>query len=208
MADVSVRPAVSDDAGELGRLQVETWRLAYTDVLPESVRAGLDADAAAAAWGAAIDARLRTHHVLVAMEGPWRVGFCATAPAQEDDVAGGNADAADPEPDATGTAPDAVGTAPDAVGAAEAASTVVIAPLLVEPRWGRRGHGSRLLAAAVDLARTDGFTRAVMWVPERDQVTQDFLTSAGWQPDGTVRALDTGAGDLREIRLHADLTTD
>ena len=174
MADVSVRPAVSDDAGELGRLQVETWRLAYTDVLPEPVLTGLDAGTAAAAWAAAIDARVPAHHVLVAMEGPWRVGFCATAPAGDDDA----------------------GDAP----------TVLITPLLVEPRWGRRGHGSRLLAAAVDLARTDGFTRAVTWVPERDQVTQDFLTSAGWQPEGTLRALDTGAGDLREIRLHADLT--
>ena len=50
-------------------------------------------------------------------------------------------------------------------GIADASHTAQIAPLLVEPRWGRRGHGSRLLAAAVDHARADGFTRLITWVP-------------------------------------------
>ena len=44
-------------------------------------------------------------------------------------------------------------------------TTAQIAPLLVEPRWGRRGHGSRLLAAAVDHAQADGFTRLITWCP-------------------------------------------
>ena len=43
-----------------------------------------------------------------------------------------------------------------------------VTDLLVEPRWGRRGHGSRLLAAAVDLWREDGFTHAVAWAYEAD----------------------------------------
>ena len=77
--------------------------------------------------------------------------------------------------------------------------------MLVEPRWGRRGHGSRLMAAAVDLAREAGMTRAVSWIPEADTVTREFLVGAGWAPDGLVRALDTGAGELREIRLHVAL---
>ena len=87
-------------------------------------------------------------------------------------------------------------------------STIAVAPLLVEPRWGRRGHGSRLLAATVDHARQDGMTRAVAWVPEADLASRDFLMSAGWAPDGLVRALDTGAGELREIRLHTSLSSE
>jgi GNAT superfamily N-acetyltransferase len=87
----------------------------------------------------------------------------------------------------------------------EGDATVTFGPLLVEPRWGRRGHGSRLLAAAVDHARGDALTRAVMWVPEADRTTQQFLASAGWQPDGLARGLDTGAGELREIRMHVSL---
>ena len=84
----------------------------------------------------------------------------------------------------------------------EPETTVALGPILVEPRWGRRGHGSRLLAAVVDHARGDGMTRAIAWIPEDDTASREFLLSAGWAPDGLARALDTGAGELREIRLH------
>jgi GNAT superfamily N-acetyltransferase len=177
MADVSVRPARHDDADEIGRIQVDTWRTAYAAVLPEPVLAGLSADGAAQAWTGAISSPPSArHHVLVALEGDWRVGFAAVGPAEDPEPG-------DPEPD----------------------TTVAVGPILVEPRWGRRGHGSRLLAAAVDHARADGATRAIVWIPEGDTVTREFLLSAGWAPDGLVRALDTGAGELREIRLHTVL---
>ena len=182
MADVSVRPARAADVPEIARIQVETWRVAYQGILPAAVLDGLTTEAAAQAWGAAVDRPPSPRHrVLVALEQHWVVGFAAVAP---DDV-------------------EAEGSAVDediALGL-----TAVLGPILVEPRWGRRGHGSRLLAAAVDLARADGLQRAVAWVPEGDRATQDFLASAGWEPDGVVRGLDTGAGELREVRLHVSL---
>jgi GNAT superfamily N-acetyltransferase len=178
VADVSVRPAVPDDVAELGRIQVETWRTAYADVLPRPVLDDLSVEAAAASWSAAITTPPSgSHHVLVALEQQWRVGFVAVGPA--DDL-----EPTDPDPQ----------------------TTLGVAVLLVEPRWGRRGHGSRLLAAAVDHARADGMTRAVMWIPEADTASRDFLISAGWSPDGLARGLDTGAGELREIRLRTSLT--
>ena len=78
--------------------------------------------------------------------------------------------------------------------------------LLVEPRWGRRGHGSRLLAATVDHWREDGAGRAVHWAWERDEATRAFLGSAGWELDGTARGLDTGPRVERQVRLHADVS--
>jgi L-amino acid N-acyltransferase YncA len=174
MADVSVRPARADDAEEIGRIQVVTWRTAYASILPAAVLESLSETEAASAWAAAISSPPSPrHHVLVAQEQQWSVGFAAVGPADEleDD---------DPDP----------------------ATTVALAPILVEPRWGRRGHGSRLLAAAVDHARADGMTRAIAWIPEGDAPSREFLLSAGWAPDGLARALDTGAGELREIRLH------
>jgi GNAT superfamily N-acetyltransferase len=177
VADVSVRPAAAGDAAEIGRIQVDTWRAAYREVLPPAVLDALSIEAASEQWGAAIDAPPSPrHHVLVALEQQWRVGFVALGPA--DDL-----EPDDPDP----------------------AATAAVAALLVEPRWGRRGHGSRLLAAAIDHARADGMTRAIAWIPEADTVSRDFLLSAGWAPDGLVRALDTGAGELREIRLHTVL---
>ena len=85
------------------------------------------------------------------------------------------------------------------------ADAVELLTLLVEPRWGRRGHGSRLVAASVDHWRGAGSTRAVMWVWERDPATRSFLTGSGWEPDGTARGLDTGAGVERQLRFHTDL---
>jgi L-amino acid N-acyltransferase YncA len=175
MADVSVRPARPEDAAEIARIQVATWRYAYAALLPPAVLDGLSPADAQAAWAAAVASPpTPRHHVLVAEELRWLVGFAALAPVDE-------ANAGDPAPDAT----------------------VVIDPLLVEPRFGRRGHGSRLLAAAVHYAREDGMTRAVVWVPEADRASCSFFTSAGWAEEGLVRGLDTGAGELREIRLQA-----
>ena len=177
MADVSVRPARAEDAAEIGRIQILTWQTAYQKLLPAAVLEALSQELSEAAWSDAVtEPPTPRHHVLVAMEQQWTVGFAAIGPA------------ADPEPDDP-----------------EPQSTVEISPLLVEPRWGRRGHGSRLLAAAVDHARRDGMTRGVVWIPEADTASRDFYVSAGWAPDGLARALDTGAGELREIRLHVAL---
>lgn len=177
MADVSVRPARSEDVGEIARIQIDTWRFGYRDVVPAAVLAALGIEPALAAWTEAIGSPPSArHHVLVAQEQSQVVGFAAIGPA--DDLL-----AEDPDPE----------------------HTVAVGPVLVEPRWGRRGHGSRLMTAAVDHARADGMTRAVSWIPEADTVSREFLVGAGWAVDGVARALDTGAGELREIRLHTDL---
>ncbi|WP_347057531.1 GNAT family N-acetyltransferase [Blastococcus sp. HT6-30] len=94
-----------------------------------------------------------------------------------------------------------VGFAAVAVGAGVGEVTT----LLVEPRWGRRGHGSRLLAAATDLAAADGARRLEVWLAESDRASADFYESAGWAPDGWARTLDTGDAPLRELRWYTVL---
>jgi hypothetical protein len=49
-------------------------------------------------------------------------------------------------------------------------------------------------------------TRAITWIPEEDTASREFLIGAGWAQDGLARALETGSGELREIRLHVSLT--
>jgi GNAT superfamily N-acetyltransferase len=175
-ADVSVRPARPADAPEIARIQAVTWRTAYRAVLPREVLDEWDEAVATAAWHAAITAPPTPGHgVLVALEGQTAVGFVAFGPPE---LAG--ADEQDP-----------------------AGPTTEVSTLLVEPRWGRRGHGSRLLSAVADLAGTAGAARLQVWLLEGDGVSSGFYESAGWAPDGWARTLDTGDEPLREVRWHA-----
>jgi GNAT superfamily N-acetyltransferase len=76
-----------------------------------------------------------------------------------------------------------------------------IVALLVEPRWGRRGHGRRLLGAAFRAAAKDGATSGMAWVPEADLASRACYDRIGWAPDGALRTLDAGDRKLRELRL-------
>jgi GNAT superfamily N-acetyltransferase len=174
-AEASVRPASPADATEIARIQVVTWRTAYRTVLPAAVLDEWDDDAAAAAWRAAVvQPPTPAHRVLVAEESGTLVGFAAYGPAEL-----------------------TPGEQPSADG-----PTTEVSTLLVEPRWGRRGHGSRLLAALADVARADGVGRLQIWLPESDGVTAGFLAGAGWARDGWLRTLDTGTTPIREVRWH------
>ncbi|QFZ22633.1 GNAT family N-acetyltransferase [Saccharothrix syringae] len=132
----------------------------------------------AAGWAEAVAAG----QVLVATEGRWLVGYCSVGAAPADEVALAN------------------GSLP-----ADAATTALVS-VLVEPRWGRRGHGGRLLAEASGRLRDAGATRAIAWVPEADKSSTAFYRKAEWEPDGTVRTLDAGGRPLREIRVSGGLT--
>ncbi len=184
MAIGFVRPAREPDAAEIARIQLSTWRTAYRRLLPRHVLAQLDEDYLRRQWLAAItQPPSRRHRVLIAVEQGEQdhlVGFAASGPADEAALAPG-------EP-----------PLPDYV--------VAVTDLLVEPRWGRRGHGSRLLAACVDLWREDGYDTAVAWAYEGDPATLKFLGSAGWQPDGAGRALDVEDMLVPQVRLHTDLS--
>ncbi len=84
-----------------------------------------------------------------------------------------------------------------------------LAELTVDPDHRGRGHGSRLVQAAVDTLRADRFRRGVVWLTATDDARRAFLTEAGWAPDGAHRELDLsgdGAVRVRQVRLHTTLT--
>jgi len=83
------------------------------------------------------------------------------------------------------------------------ATEVELTALMVEPRWGRRGHGSRLVQASVE--HWSSFSFASTWVFESDTVMSGFLESAGWAFDGLSRGLDTGPRVVPQRRLHTSL---
>jgi GNAT superfamily N-acetyltransferase len=189
-----VRVAQPDESDEIARIQLTTWRVAYRRLIPRTVLDQLDAEWLSQRWREAITSPPTPgHRVLVAVEQherptatepaqAYRVGFAASGPADDAALA------ADENHNALGD------------------EVVAVTELLVEPRWGRRGHGSRLLAASVEHWRADGYTTAVAWAFRDDAATVGFLTSAGWAPDGAARALDVDDLLVPQIRLRTSLS--
>jgi GNAT superfamily N-acetyltransferase len=179
-----VRPARPEDAGEIARIQLATWRTAYRRMFPAHVLANLDEAYLERGWTEAItDPPTGRHRVLIAIEqgesSTTTVGFAAAGPADEQALA--------PEEPPLGE------------------DIAAVTDLLVEPRWGRRGHGSRLLAATGDLGREDAFKGAVAWAYDADAAMKKFLTSTGWELDGAARALDVDDMLVPQLRFHVAL---
>ncbi len=101
-----------------------------------------------------------------------------------------------------------------------------LSELTLDPEERGKGHGSRLLQAAVDTMRADRFTRAVTWTMASDDAVRTFLTEAGWAPDGAHRELaleseaepqggaedradgraEDGAPRVKQVRLHTQFS--
>jgi len=193
MADVNVRPARPGEAGDVARVQRTSWARAGSSVVPTAILDRLVADEVVAHWAATIQAPPTPgHHVLVAREQAAIVGMVAFGPADSD-------------ASARKKGPEGLAGGQSGEGTNDDGPTGEIATLLVEPRWGRRGHGSRLLAATVDMAREDGLASLITWVPENDVSARTFFGSAGWEEAGSIRTLDADGTPFREICLHASI---
>jgi len=102
-------------------------------------------------------------------------------------------------------------TAPSTDADADPGHDGEVTELVVDPAYRRAGHGSRLLHAAVDTLRSDGFNRAVWWVNADGDELRTFLADQGWAPDGAHRELDLhgdGFVVVTQVRLHTDLTAE
>lgn len=176
-ADVAVRPATPTDAATIAALQLEAWS---ERVGPDAVTA-LDVHEVERTWGTAIatppDARGR---VLVATAGPRVVGFAATAPS---------------------SASLAATAAHDGDAPADDGWTAELVALEIGIADRRLGHGSRLLAAVVDLARERGAHHVAAWTLQDDAPRTAFLEAAGLAEAGVRRVLDVPGGERTEILL-------
>jgi GNAT superfamily N-acetyltransferase len=80
--------------------------------------------------------------------------------------------------------------------------------LCVDPAAGGAGHGSRLVNAAADVARNDGFHHLHAWLAAAESDLRAFLGGAGWVDDGATRSLDLrGNGEVvvEQARLRTAL---
>ena len=100
--------------------------------------------------------------------------------------------------------------APSADADAEPGEVEIVA-WEVDPEHRGHGHGSRLLAALADHARSIRANTLVAWISPEDESRRFVLREAGFQPDGAHRAVRLGDGwgtadvELRQVRLVAAL---
>jgi len=172
-SDVSVRPAIPGDETAIAAVQLAAWRSTHAETLGAEVLDAVDPARLAAQWQTAITSPPgRGYRVLVAMHGPRLVGFASVVPVV--------------------APPDSGDDTPGGE----------ILALEVEPAERRQGHGSRLLAAVVDLLRDeDRATSVQTWVIQGDVAREQFLGSAGLGDVGGRRVLGE-QDDPREITEH------
>jgi len=72
---VTVRRATTADAGAIARVQVETWRAAYTGLIPEEVIAGFDLESRLRMWDEALSRERAGSAVFVAEADGVVIGF-------------------------------------------------------------------------------------------------------------------------------------
>lgn len=179
MADVGVRPARRGDVGAVADIQVRAWRIGYAGLIPTAALAEMTGPEALPVW------RDKWAQAVTAPPSPRHRVLVAV---EHDHLVGFAAQAPAEEPDH------------------DPAMTAELLTLLVDPEHGRAGHGSRLLAATVDLLREDGVSSVVSWVFQGDTALRGFLEPAGWAPDGARREVDLGS-PVTMIRLHTDITS-
>ena len=167
--DVSVRPGIPEDAALVTRVQLQAWQ--QRGLLAAADLAAIDTRAAQQQWQAAITTPPSSRHrVLAACDGSRVVGFAAFAPV----------------------------SAPELPAAGPVGEAVEVLALEVLSDHTRHGHGSRLLAACVDLAVETGVDTVLTWCTDDDEPRQRFLTSAGFAPAGLRRELPAPAGAVVE----------
>lgn len=179
MADLSVRPALPDDAPALGRIHaanfLDTLACGLGE-LPAGLAEELDPELFVEQWRAAITAPPSAkHRVVTALAEARVVGFAAIAPTEQ------------LYEDATGS------TGPEAE----------VVALEVGAGDRRLGHGSRLLATATDILRATGAGAVQVWCVPEDEARVRFLVSAGFQPRGVRRRYDVAGASLTENAWYA-----
>lgn len=77
----------------------------------------------------------------------------------------------------------------------------------VDPIARGRGHTSRLLNAAVDTMRADGYLTARCWLRSTDDDFRALLVGTGWAADGAHQEVGTEDGLVRikQVRLSTDI---
>ncbi|MBL0887999.1 GNAT family N-acetyltransferase [Myceligenerans indicum] len=86
--EVSIRPARAEDADDIARVDIASWRGAYSEILPGSYLSSLDAEERATLWRDAV--ATESTRILVAETDEGTVGFTSVGPSRDEDADDGD----------------------------------------------------------------------------------------------------------------------
>lgn len=78
-----------------------------------------------------------------------------------------------------------------------------IRAIYLHPRAWRKGYGSALAEAAMEVLKDQGFSEVTLWVLEGNERGRAFYAALGFEPDGAqkVEVREDGV-ELHEVRYH------
>jgi GNAT superfamily N-acetyltransferase len=177
---VDVRRPVLSDVDELARINIDTWRAAYTGIVPPARLDSMDIQVYRLRWienvtagrpgvefrVADVDGRLAAY----AIAGPYRP--------QED---------AEPEP---------------VTGLAE------LYAIYVDPPMQGRGAGTAVHDAVLRAQAVQGNAEAALWVLVDNVPSRRWYERRGWRADGALSSWSAGDRDLPELRMRRSLSAE
>lgn len=86
--EVSIRPARAEDADDIARVDIASWRGAYSEIIPRAYLSSLDEEERTAVWRDAVAAE--DTRLLVAEAGGNAVGFTSVGPSRDEDAEEGD----------------------------------------------------------------------------------------------------------------------
>jgi GNAT superfamily N-acetyltransferase len=77
--------------------------------------------------------------------------------------------------------------------------------IYIDASYYDQGVGRRLMQAALDYLRGEGFSEVVLWVIEGNERARRFYEAGGWAPDGGTGSDCWGASNVARVRYRLDL---
>ena len=169
---IDIRPAVVDDADEMGRIHVAAWRTAYEGVMPAPFLEGLDETPSADRWRAVLAGEVTPPDGL-------RVDVLVAEAAGRVVAMASFGDGRDRLPDDPTGELWMLNAHPDAFGSGAATA----------------------LAAEVNRRLAIDHEQAFLWVVDDNPRARRFYEREGWRPDGVTKRQEIGGDEIEEIRL-------
>lgn len=168
---ITIRSALSDDAGPLSSVHTRTWQIAYRGLLPDQVLDDLDTGQRADGWREILATRDGPSVLLAVSDATQAagtvVGFIAVGASRDDDAGERRGE---------------------------------VHAIYVDPDHWAVGIGTDLLAAGTDQLRQRGCTTATLWVLSTNTRTRAFYERHGWRTDGHTKVEVVGGAEAPHTR--------